>query len=40
MDLHRLGLMSTRAQHFQMTARLGSIRAAARALNMTPSSVS
>jgi DNA-binding transcriptional LysR family regulator len=40
MDLHRLGLMSTRAQHFLMTARLGSIRAAARALNMTPSSVS
>ncbi|MCC5958948.1 MAG: LysR family transcriptional regulator [Rhodobacteraceae bacterium] len=40
MDLHRLGLISTRVQHFQLTARLGSIRAAARALNMTPSSVS
>jgi DNA-binding transcriptional LysR family regulator len=40
MDLHRLGLMSTRAQHFLLAARLGSIRAAARALNMTPSTVS
>lgn len=40
MDLHRLGLISTRAQHFQLAARLGSIRSAARVLNMTPSSVS
>lgn len=40
MDLHRLGLVSTRAQHFQLVARLGSIRAAARAVNLAPSSVS
>lgn len=40
MDLHRLGLVSTRAQHFQLVARTGSIRAAARALQLTPSSVS
>lgn len=40
MDLHRLGLVSTRARHFQLAARLGSIRAAARAIRLTPSSVS
>jgi DNA-binding transcriptional LysR family regulator len=40
MDLHRLGLVSTRVQHFQLVARLGSIRAAARAVNLAPSSVS
>ena len=40
MDLHRLGLISTRVQHFLLVARTGSIRAAARAVHLTPSSVS
>lgn len=40
MDPHRLGLVSTRVHYFQLVARLGSIRQAALALNVAPSSVS
>jgi len=40
MDPHRLGLVSTRLHWFQLVARLGSIRQAARSLNVAPSSVS
>ena len=34
MDLHRLGLVSSRAYHFLVVSRLGSIRQAALALNI------
>lgn len=40
MDLHRLGLVSARVHHFTLVARLGSIRAAAKSLNVAPSSIS
>lgn len=40
MDPYRLGLVSPRIHHFQLVARLGSIRRAAQALNVAPSSVS
>ena len=40
MDPHRLGLVSTRLHHFALVARAGSIRQAARELNLAPSSVS
>lgn len=40
MDPHRLGLISTRLHYFQLVAQLGSIRHAARALNVAPSSIS
>jgi DNA-binding transcriptional LysR family regulator len=40
MDLHRLGLVSSRVHNFLLVARLGSIRAAAKALNVAPSSIS
>jgi DNA-binding transcriptional LysR family regulator len=40
MDPFRLGLVSTRIHYFQLIARLGSIRQAALALNVAPSSVS
>lgn len=40
MDLHRLGLVSSRVHHFALVARLGSIRQAALRLNVAPSSIS
>ncbi|MCA0044944.1 LysR family transcriptional regulator [Celeribacter litoreus] len=40
MDLHRLGLVSSRVHHFALVARLGSIRQAALTLNVAPSSIS
>lgn len=40
LDPHRLGLISTRLHYFQLVARLGSIRRAAEALNVAPSSIS
>ena len=40
MDPHRLGLVATRIHYFQLVARLGSIRQAAHALNVAPSSIS
>jgi len=40
MDLHRLGLVSGRVHNFMTVVRLGSIRAAAKALNVAPSSIS
>lgn len=40
MDLHRLGLVSSRVHHFMLVSRLGSIRQAALALNVAPSSIS
>lgn len=40
MDPHRLGLISTRLHYFQLVAQLGSIRQAARLLNVAPSSIS
>lgn len=40
MNPHRAGLVSTRLHHFQLVARLGSIRQAAVALNVAPSSIS
>jgi DNA-binding transcriptional LysR family regulator len=40
MDLHRLGLVSSRTHNFALVARLGSIRAAAKSLNVAPSSIS
>jgi DNA-binding transcriptional LysR family regulator len=40
MDPYRLGLVATRIHYFQLVARLGSIRRAALALNIAPSSVS
>lgn len=40
MDPYRLGLVATRIHYFQLVARLGSIRQAALALNIAPSSVS
>ena len=40
MDLNRLGLVSTRTHHFMTVARHGSVRAAAKALNVAPSSIS
>lgn len=40
MDPQRLGLVSPRLHYFQLVARLGSIRAAARTLNIAPSSIS
>lgn len=40
MDPYRLGLVATRIHYFQLIARLGSIRQAALALNVAPSSVS
>jgi DNA-binding transcriptional LysR family regulator len=40
MDPHRLGLISTRLHYFQLVAQLGSIRQAARVLNVAPSSIS
>lgn len=40
MDPYRLGLVATRIHYFQLVARLGSIRQAALALNVAPSSVS
>jgi DNA-binding transcriptional LysR family regulator len=39
-DPHRLGLVSRRLHYFQMVARLGSIRQAAREANVAPSSIS
>lgn len=40
MDLYRLGLVSARVHNFVLVARLGSIRAAAKAINVAPSSIS
>jgi DNA-binding transcriptional LysR family regulator len=40
LDLHRLGLVSSRVYHFSLVARLGSIRQAALTLNVAPSSIS
>lgn len=40
MDLHRLGLVAPRVHYFQLVARLGSVRQAAQALNVAPSSIS
>ncbi|WP_312858697.1 LysR family transcriptional regulator [Rhizobium sp. G21] len=40
MDPFRLGLVATRIHYFQLVARLGSIRRAALALNVAPSSIS
>lgn len=40
MDLHRLGLVSSRVHNFMTVVRLGSIRAAAKAMNVAPSSIS
>ena len=40
MDLHRVGLLSSRVHNFTTVVRLGSIRAAAKALNVAPSSIS
>lgn len=40
MDLHRLGLVSARVNNFLLVARLGSIRQAAKAANVAPSSIS
>jgi DNA-binding transcriptional LysR family regulator len=40
MDPQRLGLVSPRLHYFQLVARLGSIREAARVLNIAPSSIS
>ncbi|SHG76446.1 DNA-binding transcriptional regulator, LysR family [Kaistia soli DSM 19436] len=40
MDPLRLGLVSPRLHYFQLVARLGSIRKAARMLNVAPSSIS
>ncbi|MFN4098898.1 MAG: LysR family transcriptional regulator [Pararhodobacter sp.] len=40
MDLHRIGLVASRAHYFMTVVRPGSIRAAARALNVAPSSIS
>jgi DNA-binding transcriptional LysR family regulator len=40
MDPYRLGLVATRIHYFQLVARLGSIRQAAQALSIAPSSVS
>lgn len=40
MDPLRLGLVSPRLHYFQLVARLGSIREAARVLNVAPSSIS
>ncbi len=40
MDPLRLGLVSPRLHYFQLVARLGSIRQAARLLNIAPSSIS
>jgi DNA-binding transcriptional LysR family regulator len=40
MDPHRLGLISTRLHYFQLVARFGSIRQAAIAINVAPSSIS
>lgn len=40
MDLHRLGLVSSRVHNFMLVARLGSIRAAAKSMNVAPSSIS
>ncbi|WP_375465492.1 LysR family transcriptional regulator [uncultured Methylobacterium sp.] len=39
-DPYRLGLVSTRLHYFKLVARAGSIRQAARALNLAPSSIS
>jgi DNA-binding transcriptional LysR family regulator len=39
-DLHRLGLVSSRIHNFMLVAQLGSIRAAAKSLNVAPSSIS
>lgn len=40
MDSYRLGLVATRVHYFQLVARLGSIRQAALALSVAPSSIS
>lgn len=40
MDPYRLGLVSSRIHYFQLVARLGSIRQAALAMNVAPSSIS
>jgi DNA-binding transcriptional LysR family regulator len=40
MEPYRLGLVAIRVHYFQLVARLGSIRQAAQALNVAPSSVS
>jgi len=40
MDPFRLGLVASRTHYFQLVARLGSIRQAAQALNVAPSSIS
>jgi DNA-binding transcriptional LysR family regulator len=40
LDPHRLGLVSRRLHYFQIVARLGSIRQAAREANVAPSSIS
>lgn len=40
MDPYRLGLVATRIHYFQLVARVGSIRQAALALNVAPSSIS
>lgn len=40
MNLHRIGLLSSRLHHFMLVTRLGSIRQAALSLNVAPSSIS
>lgn len=40
MRAHRIGLVSTRMHYFEAVARNGSIRSAARKLNVTPSAIS
>jgi DNA-binding transcriptional LysR family regulator len=40
MDANRLGLVSARLHYFQTVAQLGSIRGAAKALNVAPSAIS
>ncbi|HEX7790235.1 MAG TPA: LysR family transcriptional regulator [Afipia sp.] len=40
MRAHRIGLISTRLYYFEAVARSGSIRSAARKLNVTPSAIS
>jgi len=40
MDANKLGLIAVRLHYFQMVAQLGSIRAAAQALNIAPSAIS
>jgi len=40
MEAHKLGLISSRLHYFQTVAQLGSIRGAAKALNVAPSAIS